>query len=184
MQEYDLFIPWETKDLIGKALETGDPRPIEKALRDYHDPVVAAGGVLYFFFPELQNSAKGKLAQAMIASVGDILASDQGTVSSDDDWIGLLKIKAAHPAFHNASTRRHIPTNADDKYYSFLRTSKDGSERILAVMNFQADRQTVAVDISGVRGEILEDLTTRRGLRAAEPFSSDVVGVRLPFLSP
>jgi hypothetical protein len=69
-------------------------------------------------------------------------------------------MKAAHPAFYNNSARRNIPTSADDKYYSFLRTAKDGSDRVLAVMNFQSTPQTVGVDLSGVAGEALVELTT------------------------
>jgi hypothetical protein len=169
VQEYDLFVFWEKKDVINTAVDTGDPRPIEPALRDYHDPVVAAGGVLYFFFPEIPQSPKGRLAQAMIASVGDLLAFGPTTGPPQKGWVPLLKMKAAHPAFQNTSTRRHIPTSADDKYYAFLRTAGDGSERVLAVMNFQSIPQTVQVDMSGVSGEALEDLTTGESVPRRNP---------------
>jgi hypothetical protein len=160
VQEYDLFIWWEKKDVIGTAIDAGDPRPIEEALHDYHDRVVCAGGVLYFFYPQIQSSAKGKLAQALFVSVGSILVSYPSTGFPDEDWVRLLKMKAAHPAFQNTSTRRRMPTNSDDKYFAFLRTAKDGSERILVIMNFQATSQHVEVDLSGVACEVLVDLTS------------------------
>jgi Maltogenic Amylase, C-terminal domain len=69
-------------------------------------------------------------------------------------------MKTAHPAFYNDSSRRHIPTSADDKHYAFLRTAKDNSERVLAVMNFQSTPQTVEVDVSGVAGEAFVDMTS------------------------
>src|SRR4029453_13790150 len=37
VQDYGLGIWWESgSDVIRNAIETGDPRPIERALRDYH----------------------------------------------------------------------------------------------------------------------------------------------------
>jgi hypothetical protein len=146
--------------VIATALDSGDPRPIEQSLRQYHDRVVAAGGVLYFYFPPIPDPPKDKLAQAMLASVGDLLASNPPSGPVDEDWIRLLKMKTAHPAFYNDSSRRHIPTSADDKHYAFLRTAKDNSERVLAVMNFRSTPQTVEVDVSGVAGEAFVDMTS------------------------
>lgn len=160
VQDYNLFIWWEKRNVIRTALDTGDPRPIEQSLREYHDRVVAAGGVLYFYFPPMPNPPKAKLAEAMLASVGDLLASNPPSGPPDEDWIRLLKMKAAHPALYNNSSRRHIPTNADEKYYAFLRVAKNNSERILAVMNFQSTPETVDVDLSGVAGTTFVDLTT------------------------
>jgi hypothetical protein len=169
VQDYDLFIWWEKRNVIATALDTGDPRPIEQSLRQYHDRVVGAGGVLYFYFPPIPDPPKGKLAQAMLASVGDLLASNPPSSPVDDDWIRLLKMKAAHAAFHNDSSRRHIPTSADDKHYAFLRTAKDDSERVLAVMNFQSTPQTVEVDISGVAGEAFVDVISGERVARQNP---------------
>jgi glycosidase len=46
VQDYDLFIWWEKRNVISTALDIGDPRPIEQSLREYHDRVIGAGGVL------------------------------------------------------------------------------------------------------------------------------------------
>jgi hypothetical protein len=70
----------------------------------------------------------------------------------------LLDLKKSHPALQNLSTRRQVPTTADNKHYVFLRTAADRSERILVVMNFQPTEETVDVDLSGVATEGLVDL--------------------------
>ena len=57
-------------------------------------------------------------------------------------------MKYKHPALHPVATRRKLTKNDDDKYYAMLKTSKDGSERILAVFNFQPNPQRVDVDVS------------------------------------
>ena len=80
-------------------------------------------------------------------------------------------MKAAHPALYNNSSRRHIPTNADEKYYAFLRVAKNNSERILAVMNFQSTPETVDVDLSGVAGTTFVDLTTGEHSSRQNPLS-------------
>ena len=87
VQDYDLFIWWEKRNVIGTALDTGDPRPIEQSLREYHDRVVAAGGVLYFYFPPIPEPPKDRLAKAMLASVGDLLASNPPSGSPDEERI-------------------------------------------------------------------------------------------------
>ncbi len=174
VQEYDLYIPWEKRELIGTALETGDPRPIEQALREYHDQVVSAGGVLYFFYPRFQDSPQRKLAQAMLATLGSLLASGPPSGPADEEWTRLLKLKAAHPALNNTSTRRRIPTNAENRYYAFLRTARDGSERILVVMNFQSSPQTVEVDLSGVATSGLVDFKSGELAARQNPFKVEL----------
>jgi glycosidase len=147
-----------------QAIATGDPRPIEESLM-YHDAVVAAGGVLYKKeFAAYDDPAKTHLAKATVAAIGDIVAfiRRRGPASPDPDdeetWI--LKTKFAHPALHNRGRRTKLETNADDKYYAFLRTSANNSERIVVVLNFQPSPQTVEVDLSGIAAERLVDVRT------------------------
>jgi hypothetical protein len=76
----------------------------------------------------------------------------------DDDIAWIFKTKGEHPALQQMSARRQIPTNADDKYYAFLRTAADDSERVLVVLNFQPSPQAVEVRLDGVRASRLVDL--------------------------
>jgi hypothetical protein len=96
------------------AINSGDPRPIERVLRDYHDRVVAAGGVLYHFPPRFKDPEKQALALAVVACAGDLVAAQyprdlQG--GSETKW--LLGAKRTHPALQQLSARRHLPTRAD-----------------------------------------------------------------------
>jgi hypothetical protein len=159
---------------IRKALETGDPRPIEAALRGYHDRVVEEGGALYltaggrlrFTDPHDQELA---LATGVLA--GDILSySAAEALKIGPGLQRLLEMKKSHPALHNLSTRRQVPTTADSKHYVFLRTAADRSERILAVMNFQTAEQTVDIDLSGVATAGLVDLDDGRAIPRRNPF--------------
>ena len=145
--------------MIRNAIERGDPRPIERALRDYHDRVVAAGGSLYHFAPKFDDPARRALAVAVVALVGDLVA-----MTHPDDFpiagetTRLLEAKRGHPALHQQSARRPLPTSADDRHYAFLRTARDGSERMLVVMNFRPSPEAVRVDLSGVEHRELVDL--------------------------
>jgi hypothetical protein len=59
---------------------------------------------------------------------------------------------------HQSGSRRNLPTNADDKYYAFVRTAADNSERILVVLNFQPTKERVEVDLSGIASAGLVEL--------------------------
>ena len=146
---------------ILKAFETNDPWPIEAALRAYHDKVVDVRGVLWAMNARRPDDppAKRQLQLAMHAVLGEILSGPDYREDPKLRW--LLQTKAAHPALYNLSKRRKLPTAADDKHYAFLRTAADGSERILVVTNFQADAQTVDVDLSGVATAGLVDLESK-----------------------
>ena len=163
VQDYSLGIWWRPgTDKLIQALETGDPRPIEQALRDYHDPVVAAGGVLYRSASPRSGTLeppKQRLVAATVVGLGN-LVSMGSSLLEDPEVSWLLQTKRAHCALHQRSTRRQLPTNADDKYYAFLRTSADASERVLVVLNFQPGDQTVEIDLSGVATAGLVELKT------------------------
>jgi hypothetical protein len=162
VQDYGLGIWWEDEsDVIRNAIESGDPRSIERALRDYHDRVVAAGGSLYHFAPKFDDPARRALAVAVVASVGDIVAMthpEDFPIADETRW--LLDAKRRHPALQQLSVRRQLPTMAADRHYAFLRAARDGSERMLAVMNFRPSGETVRVDLSGVDHRELVDLRT------------------------
>jgi glycosidase len=176
VQDYGLGIWWESgSDVIRNAIETGDPRPIERALRDYHDRVVAAGGTLYQYAPKFKDAPRQAFATAVVAAVGDLL----GAHYPDDfpltpETTRLLELKRQHPALQQLSTRRQIPTNADDKYHAFLRTAADRSERVLVMMNFQNAPASVTVDLSGVATAGLTNLRTSASVPPQARLSVDL----------
>ena len=139
LQDYGLGIWWEKgSNVIVNAIQSGDPRPIERALRDYHDRVVAAGGVLYFQPPRLEQKEQEQFGFVVLACLGDLIQPSYSPEQQlDPDLTWILKTKAAHRALQQLSVRRKLPTKTDDKHYVFLRTAADGSERILVALNFQ-----------------------------------------------
>jgi hypothetical protein len=177
VQDYGLGIWWEpATDVVRAAIDSGDPRPIETALRDYHDPVVAAGGVLYHTPTRFEKDAKKQnLAIAVVATVGDLVASGYSLgFQWDAEARWLLEAKREHPALHQLSRRRKLSTRADDKHYAFLRTAADGSERVLVVLNFQSSVQRVDVDLSGVATRALVDLRSGQSSERRTRFEVEV----------
>jgi Alpha amylase, catalytic domain/Sucrose hydrolase-like, C-terminal domain len=165
VQDYGLGIFWvKGSNVVTQAIESGDPRPIERALRDYHDRVVEVGGTLYFNPPKFDDPRKSHLSMALVAAVGDLISlsgvidGKWSPIFPDAEETRILKWKAKHPAMHNLSRRQALPTGAADRHYAFLRIARDGSERLIAVMNFQAEAQTVEVDLSGVDFDGMADL--------------------------
>jgi hypothetical protein len=124
------------------------------------------------------NQEKQHLAAAIIATTGQFISdwSDKDDkLASDPEIQWLLKTKASHRALHQMGLRRKLSTNDDSKYYAFLRSASDGSERILVVTNFWATNQNVRIDISGLHAETLTDL--RNGEKTS---ISNAVEFRLP----
>jgi hypothetical protein len=80
------------------------------------------------------------------------------------------------------SSRRHLPTNADDKYYAFLRTAADDSERVLVVLNFQPRAQTVEVRLDGVNASNLVDLRDGSSISWATPVPIELPAFGYRFL--
>src|SRR5438093_12241704 len=87
-------------------------------------------------------------------------------MQSDAEESRVLKLKAMHTAMHNLSRRQALPTVAADKHYAFLRIARDGSERMIAVMNFQPEAQSVEVDLSGVDFDGMTDVENGTGIEA------------------
>jgi hypothetical protein len=166
LQDYGLGIFWEKgSNVVTNAIESGDPRPIERALRDYHDRVVEVAGVLYFNPPRFEDVRKNRLATAFVVAAGDLVEWASviddlwSPVFPDAEEARMLKLKAAHPALHNASRRQALPTAAPERHYAFLREARDGSERLIVVLNFQPEQQIVQADLSAVDFETATDLT-------------------------
>jgi hypothetical protein len=165
VQDYGLGIFWEKgSNVVTKAIETGDPRGIEPALRNYHDRVVDAGGVLFFAPLRFDDPVKTRLAVAVTAAVGDLVSWSTviddlwSPVIPDAEEARVMKLKAAHPALYNRGRRQLLPVAAPEKHYAFLRVARDGSERMIVVLNFQPETQTVEVNVSGVDFAMATDL--------------------------
>lgn len=163
--DYGLGIWWERgNNPLKESVERGDPRVLETALRSYHDRVLAAGSSLYAPVPKMQSDDQQQFVEELLATSGDVVCycapADQ-IKGPAKEAIPLLKMRASHPALYLDSTRRQIPTQDDSKYYSFLRNSADGSERLLAVFNFQATQQMVSVDLGAIDARALIDLATK-----------------------
>jgi hypothetical protein len=173
VQDYGLGIWWEKdNNTIQKAIDTGDPRPIERALRDYHDRVVESGGTLYYYPPRFEDGRKTDLALALVAAAGDMVVLGEGRSPAfpNAEQSRVLKFKQKYPAMHQLSRRRALPTSADGKHYAFLRTAREGGERILAVMNFQAEPQTLEVDLSGVDFATMTDVDSGAAIERQSPW--------------
>jgi hypothetical protein len=177
VQDYGLGIFWEKgSNVVTKAIESGDPRPIERALRDYHDRVVEVGGTLYFNPPKFEDARQSHLAMAVTAAIGDLVVlagvidGKWSPILPDAEESRILKWKAMHPAMHNLSRRQVLPAAAADKHYPVLRIARDGSERIIAVLNFQPEAQTVEVDLSGVDFNAMTDLESGARIERQSPW--------------
>ena len=160
IQDYGLRFwggKWQ-EDAITHAIKHGDATRIEESLQGYHDVMVAAGGSLYFPALVFEERPQQHLARAVLAGIGTILAYNRGAGSPDAEEAWILRMKKSHPALHQLGTRRQLNTNDDSKYYACLRTAPDGTERLLAVFNFQPVPQTVLIDLSGVSAERLISL--------------------------
>ena len=73
--DYSIKLWWEGVDVIRDALLSGDPRPVEAALRGYRDRVVAAGGVCYIDPPSLTDLPfeAQLMGAALCASMGELI---------------------------------------------------------------------------------------------------------------
>ena len=172
VQDYGLGIWWERgSDVITNAIESGDPRPIERALADYHDRVVAAGGTLYHHAPKFDDLVKREMAIAVVALVGDLVGvsyPDDFPLPGNTAW--LLREKRRQPALQQLSTRRSLPTASPDRHYAFLRTTLDGSQRMLVVLNFRPSAERVRVDASGLACTELTDLRSAASTPCGQSF--------------
>ena len=156
LYDYGLGIWWEKDNqALKQSVESDNPDVLENALRTYHDRVVAAGGTLYMPVPDLHDAERQQLAEALLATSGDMLCycDPRGGITQPAPGIpALLKLKAHHPALFQNSTRRRIATNDDTHFYATLREAADHSERLLIVFNFQSQPAQVEVDLGAVRG--------------------------------
>ncbi len=164
IMDYSIKLWWEGVDVIRDAIRSGDPRPIETALRSYRDRVVAAGGVCYIDPPNMSDFPLEArlLGAALTASMGEllILIGEQTLPQPEAYRSGLtqlLLLRKQYPVLCGAGTRTKLLTSDDARYYAFLR-ELPGAEPVLVVFNFQPSAESVSVELDSRSIRILEDL--------------------------
>ncbi|MCM8901466.1 alpha-glucosidase C-terminal domain-containing protein [Caldicoprobacter algeriensis] len=174
VQDYGLSIWWSGHDVIGEAIQSGDPSGIEEALRRYRDRVVAARGVTYlgpYWNKEVSNEQR-LLEIATIATVGELFHADSRLLNlawPEEDVHkakSIIRALQSYPALQTAGSRRRLRTNDDSKYYAFIRTSKDGLQSVLVVLNFQKVSADINVELD--TSLILKDVFTNREIRVSK----------------
>ena len=169
--DYGLGIWWErSSQPLRKSIETSDPDVPERALRNYHDRVMSAGGTLDFPIPKFNNNEEQGFAEALVATSGDMLCycDPQGGVTQPASGIpGLLKLKAVHAALFQNSTRRRVPVNSAAHIYATVRDAADRSERLLIVSNFSSEQRSTGVDTGAISGSRFYKFTFRQNSRCS-----------------
>jgi hypothetical protein len=173
IMDYAIKLWWEGVDVIRDAILSGDPRPVEAALRGYRDRVVQAGGVCYIDPPGLQDLPLEArlLGAALTASIGEllILIGEQTLPEPPayrEDLSRLLRLRKEHPALCAGGTRRALRTSDDARFYAFLREA-EGCQPVLAAFNFQPTPQSLRVDLEGTLSGGLVDLVTGEKMAAS-----------------
>jgi glycosidase len=164
--DYGLGIWWEMKtNALFNSIRDHDPSELENVLRDFHDRVVAAGGILNIddvgADNEFKNPAQYRLYVAFLIATGHLYCRSMHSTDSYrvvPAMAQLLHIKKSHPALEQLGIRRKLNTDNDHKFYAFIEESADHSDRLLCVFNFQETPQVVKVDMSGVNTPYLIDL--------------------------
>lgn len=181
VQDYAIQLWWEEVDVIREAVHSGDPRPIEIALRAYRDRVVAEGGVCYINPPNLDDLPVKQrlLGLGLVASMGEllILIGEQTQPQPEiyrEGLARLLHLRRRYPQFCAAAPRQQMPTSDDSRFYAFLRG--EIGARLLAVFNFQPESQPVSVHLNSQFILTLRDIETGEAAQT----SGDAFTVTLP----
>ena len=194
VMDYSIKLWWEGLDIIRDALHSGDPRPVEIALRGYRDRVVAAGGVCYIDPPRLTDLPLEAqlMGAALTASMGELVLL-LGNLSAplavdeppDEDFQReiayrkgldhLLQLRQRYPVLCAGAARKQMQTSDDDRFYAFLRGSNPG-EQVLAVFNFQPTAETFVVDLESVSADRLIDLEKDTAIAISAQVSLNLPG--------
>ena len=170
--DYGLGIWWQksARPLV-ESVEQRNPEILERALRAYHDRVVAAGGTLYFPVPKVGDPEAQAFAEALIATSGDMpcYCDPIGGITRPAKGIPeLLKLKVEHPALFQNSLRRRIATDDDVDIYAVERYAAQDAERLLLVFNFGDHPVQANIEVAAVAGSRYRDLLSHQVLQPVE----------------
>jgi Alpha amylase, catalytic domain len=172
LYDYGLDIWWEKQNRqMQQSIDDGDPAKFDEAMRNYHDRVVAAGGVLIQPVLDMKDEGKQRLEEGLLATSGDMLCYCERADSIVHPAVGvseLLRLKTRHPALYQNSTRRRIATDHDSSTYATVRYAANGSERVLVVFNFSSRPQNLAVDAGAIAGTTYRDLESDKAQHATD----------------
>lgn len=186
VQDYGLGIWWEENTrVLDDAINNGNATGIEDALRNFHDRVVAAGGILYNGADSRFDSpSKERLYTACNVAFGNLHCDffyDKDSLVVDKEIAWLLSLKEKHAELQQLSTRRKVPTSDDSRFYSFLKTSIEGHQRMLIVLNFQPEATKISIDLSGLAFTSLMDSRTNEVIPASQAIEVECAGLGYRF---
>jgi hypothetical protein len=149
--------------------------------------VVDAGGVLYNGADShLKDTAKKKFYKACNIAFGNLhcdFLSDEDSLTIDQELAFLLSLKEQYPALQQLSSRRKIETSDDSKFYAFLKTDMESTQRMLVVLNFQPGQQKIKIDLSGLSFASLTDVKTKEKIAGAKDIEINCNGLGYRFFS-
>lgn len=163
VQDYGLGIWWENENnILVNAIDKNNPTGLEEAMQNYHDRVVAEGGIVYIGADsKFIEPSKYYQYVAFSIATGHLYCK---SMHSQENYVvnttlaRILNFKKEHAAFENLGKRQKLNTNNDAQFYAFIQKANSSIERILCVFNFQSIQQQITIDLSGVNSTSLLDL--------------------------
>ncbi len=146
LMDYGLKVWWDDLDVVRDAVLSGDPAPIEAALRSFRDPVVEAGGTCFINPPRMSSHppALQRLASAVVATAGELYFDAFGIQTMTDEHKQIvqemLHLRREHPELTANGSRASVAT-PDPSVWAFIRSS--GSGHVLVVLNFASTSSVV-----------------------------------------
>mgnify|MGYP001232239204 CR=1 FL=1 len=172
LMDYSIKLWWEGKDVIRSAILSGDPTPVEVALRSYRDRVVNAGGICYIDPPDLNDVSldASLLGAALTASIGELMIfiGDPFIRFSEEYLHGvtrLLKLRQQFPALCAGGHRWQLHTSDNRRFYAVLR-EQPGEKSVIGVYNFQPQEEDIQIDLGEISPDRLTDCMTGEILKA------------------
>lgn len=163
LQDFSLQTYWDNEGVIPDAIEAQDVEPVELALSNFRDKVVAAGGVTKAMplWERVEMSRPDRLLEmATIVAAGSWFSINgnqepfngativESWPEEDQDRVtDLVQLLANTPALQPASDRRRLTTDAGSRAYALQRHDVDSNQQVIAVLNYSGGSLDLAVDL-------------------------------------